>query len=459
LLHKNNPGREALSTAVNNIVGVIHQCQQTINTISKSRKEKGTSLAQTYLLIRIEQHLERLLLITELLNCENCFNAERFTNYFLSVVAYEKRKNSIRNFISANFAFLTYKITEHGGNRGKKYITITRREYWSMIRSSMGGGFIVSITALVKTLISKVAMPPFWLHFTYSLNYAAGFQLMHETNTTLATKQPAYTASAIASSVDYFKAYEKHGLTLIAIIVARTARTQLAAFFGNLVVVFPLSYGLAALYHAASGQLLLDSKAALHVLEEQHPFHSFSILYACFTGVFLFLSGLIAGYVENEVNYGNIGERLRNSPFLRQTFSAAKRNKLKAYIENNLGALVGNIALGFFLGMAGFFGKIFGIPFDIRHITIASGNASMAYYTTGNAPGLSFLLTVLAGIVLIGLFNFLVSFALAFTVAVRSRGIRFRDYPEIVAAVTRFFIRFPADFLFPPKSEMKKNFQ
>ena len=83
-------------------------------------------------------------------------------------------------------------------------------------------------------------------------------------------------------------------------------------------------------------------------------------------------------------------------------------------LKITLGPLAGNIALGFFLGMAGFFGHIFGFPFDIRHITIASANTAIAYYTQGNTKSTTFLLTVVGGVLLIGLFNFLVSFALAF---------------------------------------------
>ena len=149
---------------------------------------------------------------------------------------------------------------------------------------------------------------------------------------------------------------------------------------------------------------------------------------------------------------------------IKQAIASKKLEKVTRYVENNMGALVGNTALGFFLGMAGFFGKIFGIPFDIRHITIASGNSAMAYYTTGNTPGHAFLLTVFAGILLIGLFNFLVSFALAFFVAVRSRGVRLRDYPQLAAVVTKFFIKFPVDFVFPPKhpreiADVKRKFR
>ena len=457
ILYTGKKAPHEITEATTKIVNAVKVCKQRLDDVSRQRISKGTSLSQTYTLIRIEQHLERILLIADLLDGDHEFDEDRFVDYFIRVITFEKKKNSIREFLSTNLAFLAFKITEHGGNRGKKYITTTKKEYWSMIKSSMGGGFIVSFTALIKSLITKLPLPPFWLGFTYSLNYAAGFQLMHETHATLATKQPAYTASAIAASVDYFKEYQKPGLYMIAITVARTARTQLAAFFGNLIVVFPLSYALAALYHLTTGHYLLNNKEAVHMLEEQHPFISLSILYACFTGVALFTSGLIGGYIENGIHYGNVVERLKNNPKFKNSLSPKKLEKVTRYVDNNMGALVGNISLGFFLGMAGFFGKIFGLPFDIRHITISSGNAAMAYYTTGNTPGTTFLLTVFAGILMIGFFNFLISFALAFYVAVRSRGVRLKDYPELAAVVTKYFLKFPLDFFYPPKTEIKKN--
>jgi site-specific recombinase len=440
-----------ISDSIFKIIEAIRQCKKAVEGINEQRRKNGTSLSQTYILFKIEQHLERLLIVTDALDGNNYFNVDRFLDYFIGIISNEKRKNSLRDFVSANFSFLAYKITEHGGTRGEKYITATRKEYWFMIRSAMGGGFIVSFTAVIKNLIAKLALPPFWQGFVYSVNYAASFQIMHETKSTLATKQPAFTASAIASSLDYFKEYRKPDLYGVAITIARTARSQIASFFGNLIIVFPMAYLLAATYHNITGEYLVDSKAAHHLLVEQHPFKSLSILYACFTGFFLFLSGLIAGYVENGINYGRVGERLRNHHVLKNTLTRGKLQKVTRYVENHMGALVGNISLGFFLGMAGFFGHIFGLPFDIRHITIAAGNASIAYYTQGNSETTAFLLTVLAGVLLIGLFNFLVSFALAFFVAVKSRGVRLRDYPELATVVGRFFIKFPIDFFFPPK--------
>jgi site-specific recombinase len=456
--------KEEVSSAVFKIIDAIKLCKQTIVDISEHRRTHGTSLSETYILSRIEQHLDRLLLITDVLDSDQHFNTERFLDYFIRIITYEKKKNSIRAFLSANLAFLAFKITEHGGARGEKYITATRAEYWFMLKSAMGGGFFISFTAIVKNLITKVGLAPFWQGFAYSINYAAGFQIMHETNTTLATKQPAFTASAIAASLDYFKEYRKPDMYALAITIARTSRSQIASFFGNLIIVFPLSYSLAAFYHSITGHLLVDSKAAHHLLEEQHPYLSFSLMYACFTGFFLFLSGLIAGYVENGIHYGRVNERLQNHPVFKNTLSPKKLQKVTGYVTDNLGSLVGNIALGFFLGMSGFIGHIFGIPFDIRHITIAAGNSAIAYYTQGNAESTAFLLTVFGGVLLIGLLNFLVSFSLAFLVAIKSRGVRLRDYPEMVTVVGKFFIKFPTDFFFPPKyprevDEVKRRFR
>jgi site-specific recombinase len=51
---------------------------------------------------------------------------------------------------------------------------------------------------------------------------------------------------------------------------------------------------------------------------------------------------------------------------------------------------------------------------------------------------------------MIGFLNFMVSFGLAFFVAVRSRGIQLKDYPELISVVWRYFKKYPMDFILPP---------
>jgi site-specific recombinase len=48
--------------------------------------------------------------------------------------------------------------------------------------------------------------------------------------------------------------------------------------------------------------------------------------------------------------------------------------------------------------------------------------------------------------------NFTVSFGLAFYVAVKSRGIRLKDYPEFAGILWRYFRKFPNDFVKAPPS-------
>ncbi len=107
------------------------------------------------------------------------------------------------------------------------------------------------------------------------------------------------------------------------------------------------------------------------------------------------------------------------------------------------------------LGFAAFFGYIFGIPFDIRHITIAAGNFAIGLYGLGTEAMLSDVIWSVVGVFLIGFFNFLVSFFLAFYVAVRSRGIKLRQYPSIIKYLNRMIKKYPLDFIRPPKNERK----
>jgi site-specific recombinase len=67
-----------------------------------------------------------------------------------------------------------------------------------------------------------------------------------------------------------------------------------------------------------------------------------------------------------------------------------------------------------------------------------------------NVP-FSYTVVILAGVLMIGFLNFLVSFGLAFYVAVRSRGIQLKDYPELIGVVWKYFRQHPFDFLVPPR--------
>lgn len=445
---KNDQEKQRL--LLDNIGEALYNCNQSIQWIREQRKLYGTSLAQTYIITRLQQQIIRLFIILDVLDKDNIFNTERFVDYFKTVVHNENRKTSLKEFLSENTGYLAYQIAEHGGRTGEKYITSTRKEFWKMFRSAASGGVIISFIGIVKNLLSNLKLAPFWQGFLYSTNYSLGFILIQDTNSTLATKQPAYTANHVVSSFDLKKVGEQPDLRNLAITVAKVSRTQLASFTGNLIVVFPLTYFLAMLFFKITGYKIAEGAAAQNLLTAQQPFNSPALWYACITGFFLFASGLIAGYMENYVVYGKIGDRLRNLSSFKNSFSEKRRYKIIHYIENNLGALTGNIALGFFLGMAGFIGNIFGIYFDIRHITISAANTAIGFFGLDHLVTARELWYTVLGVFLIGFLNFAVSFSLAFFVAIKSRGIHLKNYPQFFGIMWRYFKKHPSDFIKAP---------
>ncbi len=434
---------------------VIDQCYGAVGYIRERHPQLGTSLHQTYTLMILENKLNKISLLVDLLDEDQHFDAVRLVNFFKMMVRNENRKNSIREFLSQCLGYLAYQIAEHKGSKGSAYITSSRTQYQQMVNSAMKGGAIICFVAVIKNLLNIIGMPIFWHGFTASVNYSIGFVVIDETHSTLATKQPAFTASALASSLDTRKSTNPPNLYNLAITVAKVSRSQIASFIGNLVVVFPGSFLLAWLYDKITGSKIVSGNDAADLLRSQHPWQSLSLLYACNTGFFLFASGIIAGYVQNKIHYGQIARRLDTHPLLRLSLPAERLHQLALYIEKHSGSIIGSVSLGFMLGMAGVIPHIFGIPFDIRHITISAANVSIAVYGLGlGQVNPIYLLVVFLGVIGIGLLNFLVSFSLAFIVAVKSRGVHLRDYPEFLGILGRYFIRKPLDFIRPPKQPL-----
>ena len=429
---------------------LLDRCDQCITYIREHHSQRGASLHQTYMLLLLANRMERMSILVDLVDRDHHFDVGKFVELFRMLVRNENRKNSILEFMSQSLGYLAYQIAEHKGAKGNKYITSTWTEYRAMVWSAMGGGAWVCLVVLIKNLITRVPMAIFWHGFAYSVNYSLGFILIEETHTTLATKQPAFTASAVASSLDTRKNTHQPNLYNLAVTVAKVSRSQIASFAGNLLIVFPGVWLLAWGYEKLFGAKLVSGETAAHMLRDQHPWESLSLLYACNTGVFLFLSGIIAGYVQNKIQYSQVSRRLQTHPVLRLSMRPERLRRLSDYVEKHAGSLIGNISLGFMLGMAGFIGEIFGSRFDIRHITISAGNVSLAVYGLGFANvRTGYLVTVLLGVLGIGFLNFLVSFSLAFIVAVRSRGVRIREYPEFLGILWRYFRSNPLDFIRP----------
>ncbi|PSK94122.1 hypothetical protein [Taibaiella chishuiensis] len=458
LVKAGNSPAAYLQSSAQDVAAQLDACEQVIAEIRGNTGKFGTSLGQAYLLLRTAQQIMRMRIIIRLITPGNIpqETLQDSVSLFENVIESINKRYSILDLYRKNSGMLAYQIAEHKSASGEHYITTTRPEYSAFFYSAAAGGVIIAFAALLKALLHKVHMALFWQYFCYGLNYAIAFVILFITGASLATKQPTMTASALAGSLDT----RKGGVSFqnLALTFGKVWRSQFASFAGNLIVVFPLSYLLAFSWEALTGHALFhDNKESLQALRDQNPLTSLAWVYACVTGVCLFTSGIISGFVDNKVIYANIGGRMKEHSGLRKIMKGETLSRFADFMEKSLGGIVGNVALGFMLGYAQLIGQFFGIPFDIRHITI-----STAYFAFG-VEGLNNHLSTFdwvwttIGVIGIGFFNFMVSFSLAFYVAVRSRNVPLSRLPYVGRLIGRYFLKYPQDFLYPPRQERKES--
>jgi len=240
----------------------------------------------------------------------------------------------------------------------------------------------------------------------------------------------------------------RHNLHELAELTVNIFRTQFIAVAGNVLVAFPVAAAL-AWWWLQGGEPLASPAKAQTLLTDLDPFRSLALFHAAIAGVCLFLAGLISGYYDNRAVYRQLAARIEQHPGL-QWLSGQRRQRLGRYLEHNLGALAGNFYFGLMLGSIGTLGIIFGLPVDIRHVTFSTANLAFAAVTPGLALPLSVFLTCLLGVGLIGAVNVLVSFSLALLVAMRARGVRFREWGALARLLWQRLVCRPRDFFWPP---------
>jgi site-specific recombinase len=458
LLKSGHANDAFLQSSAEDAIKMLNECEKAIAGIRANTEKSGTSLNQSYMLLRCSQLLKRIFVIIRFITPgalpeHSLINA---VSLFKSIVESINKRNSVADLYKKNSGMLAYQIAEHKSASGEHYITTTRSEYAAFFYAAVAGGVIIALAALLKALLHKLHMAPFWQYFFYGLNYAIAFVTLFITGASLATKQPAMTASALASTLDSRKGdVSFQGLALT---FGKVWRSQFASFAGNLIVVFPLAYMLSVAWQYLTGTSLLhDPQESLQALRDQNPLTSLCWLYACFTGVCLFTSGIITGYVDNKMIYGNINIRMKEHPGLRKLFNGAVLSRFSDFLMKNMGGIVGNIALGFMLGYAKMIGEFFGIPFDIRHITISTAYFAFGVDGLGNNLSAYDWIWTAIGVIGIGFFNFLISFGLAFYVAIRSRNVPVSRLPAVAKLIGKYLRKHPQDFIYPPKQERTKE--
>lgn len=438
---------------IKHILVMLDQCKVIIAKIRRNSAQTGTSINLTQLLQRMLQQVSRL---EELLTILNHFNHQQsadgeIVKLFKALVYSECHKNDLGEHWRDNVEVMAMRVTENASRTGEHYITENRSEYYALMCSAMGAGLVIGVMAMIKIFLAKQHFAPLTEAILFSLNYGLGFILIHILHFTVATKQPAMTAAAIAATIDNAADSKSREMDNLIAMIANTTRSQLIAIIGNVVVVIPVAIMLAWAVMHFTGQSFIDADKAQQLLADIDPFHSASLIYAAIAGICLFLSGLIAGYHDNLAVYNKIPQRLRAVKWLQRLLGASRLERVSRYIENNLGALAGNFYFGCLLGGMSGLGILLGLPIDIRHITFSSAFVGFSSFTLEFNLVWQAVAYAALGLALIGFVNLAVSFSLALYVAMKSRKVRFQQWRLLMKNLAIRLNEHPGEFILPPR--------
>ena len=426
---------------------LLDVCRAAADSVHEHLETHGVSVDVVF---EVDQLRERTHRIELLLGCVISREpAREVLNLLVELVHVGQDRRSVRALLSRHYSLLARKVAERSAETGEHYITRDRGEYRQMLLAALGGGLVLAGTTLLKFLLVALALSAFWGGFWAGVNYAASFVLIQLLHFTVATKQPAMTAPAMAEKLGDVASDE--AVEGFVDEVTHLIRSQAAGIFGNLFAVAPAVLAVQLACQAMFGAPLVGHKDAVHVLQSLTLLGP-TALFAAFTGVLLFASSIIGGWVENWFVWHRLDSAIAWNPRIVARLGAARARRWASYWRAHISGFASNISLGLMLGIVPVVALFFGLPLEVRHVTLSTGQIAAALGAEGFAVlHQSAFWWCVAAIPVTAALNLGVSFVLAFRVALRSRGIRLADRSRIYRAVRARLWRHPLSFVLPPR--------
>ncbi len=415
-----------------------------VEYVRSNKKSEGISFDITYRLIKIKDIIKRMKELSALkatINSQNTsLAAATVTTKILNSL---KANTNLFNLLFDYIELVFYEITEHTSAAGEKYIKTDKKGFKSMLIKGLIGGLVVGIFALLKPLVQELNWVTAVNFLSYGLIYSGIFLLIYFLKGSLATKQPAMTASRIARKMDQSTS-SKYFLEDISELIRDAFRTQFIAILSNFIVALPVA-GLCYYLLKRYNIFFLEEKTISYLIESLHPFYSLSFFYAFLTGLCLAMSGLFAGAVRNWYIFNHINERLTH------VFKRKKNyyKKLISCLDHHLDGFSSNISLGFLLAFVSVVGKILGLPIDVRHITFASAQIGIGLSHNLDTFMWDTFLVLVFSVLVIGLINLFVSFSTTFFIVFRSRKLTFNQGRSLFILCLKKFLKNPLSYFTP----------
>ena len=428
----------------------LELCRQAAASVYPHLNDHGISVNLVFMLRQLR---ERLLRVRDLMDCLLSPTPDASASRLVVRLAYAgKERRSLRALVSGNASMLAAKVTERSAETGEHYITRDRTEYRGMLIKAAGGGAATSLTTLLKFLIGAVGLTAFWAGMWSGVMYAASFVMIQLLHWTLATKQPAMTAPAMAAKLKDLG--NSRAIEDFVDEVTHLVRSQVAAVLGNVGMVTPCVLLISFAMFWAGGKHMISQADADHVFHTLSLLSPSTLLFAAFTGVLLFASSLIAGAVENWFVLHQLDSALRYNPRITRVLGVPRADRWARFMREHISGFASNISLGFMLGLLPPVLAFVGLGLEARHVTLSTGQLSAAAAAYGNLVWkMPVFWWCVAAIPLIGVLNLTVSFFLALQLALGAHSVTGLDRQRLRYAVLRRLRQHPLSFLWPPKSE------
>jgi len=414
-------------------------CEAQTLEITQQLDERGSSAG---LVFRVRLLRSLLFRIQQVLSLQREDSDSR--KLAISIVHGFASQRRIGSVVSATTRRLARSVVEKTGRVGKHYIARSGAQWRVMGWGAILAGVITSFTALFKYSITSLIHAPFLVAFGHSMNYVVSFLLMQAGGFLLASKMPAATAATL---VDAMEDPEKdHMASLQAI-----SQTQCLVTIGNLAGAIASSIIIDRIWNAVAGHPFLSPEEAEHGVQMLFPLHSLTIPFAIVTGIFLWLSSLATGWTANYVALNRTEWAIANSLRVRRRLGPSRANAIAHWVKHHAAGSVGYIVLGFLLGSVPILVGLFGIPLEVRHVTLGAASLGFALdaVSLGGQLNRSDVILSFSGIVLVGLLNIFTSFALSFFLAVRARDIGAEKARRFLKEVGLKLVSHPVTFLLP----------
>ena len=439
---------DRLDAAVHQLRERLDTCRSAINSIYLHFEDNGISVG---LVFRLRQMRTRILRVRALLDCLLSETPAQDTLRLLSqLVRVGRERHSVSALLATNSSLLAAKVAERNAETGEHYITRTRREYLHMLTMASGGGLVMAFTTLLKFGLYALGLTAFWGGLAAGLNYAISFVLIQWLHFTVATKQPAMTAPAMAAKLKNLA--DDQAVQEFVDVVGHLVRSQVAAVLGTVLRVLPAAMLLSWLLARWMGHPVLDEAHARSTLASLSLWGP-SLFFAAFTGVLLFASSILAGWVENWFVLHRLDSAIQYNPRITRWLGKARAARWGQSLRANISGYAANISLGLMLGLAPAFAAFFGLGLEVRHVTLSTGQIGVAAISMGSAVLHEPLLWwALAMVPFNGAINVGVSFYLAFRVALRAHNVTRVERARIYLALLQRLRQQPLSFFVPPRT-------